>query len=172
MADGAPQRWSKAEIALSLAVLALGVAVFVGGRALAGGQGYALIGPDMMPVLVGVGLTVLGGWLLAHALTGGWRNREPDSAAERGEHDFIPGAFLWVLGGMAAQMALMHTGGFVIAAAALFSCVARGFGSVRWIRDLIIGLVIGLLVFLFFVRFLNVNLPAGILLPLLGTAGL
>jgi len=69
-------------------------------------------------------------------------------------------------------MALVHTAGFVIAAAALFACVARGFGSTRWLRDLAIGLVLSLLVFLFFVRFLNVNLPAGWLKPILGGAGI
>ena len=38
-------------------------------------------------------------------------------------------------------------------------------------RDFAIGLVLGLAVFLFFVKFLNVNLPAGWLQPLLGGAG-
>ena len=69
-------------------------------------------------------------------------------------------------------MALMHTVGFVIAAGVLFFCVARGFGSTRPVRDLVVGLVIGLAVFLFFVKFLNVNLPAGVLKPLLGVAGI
>ena len=63
-------------------------------------------------------------------------------------------------------------GGFVVAAMALYACVARGFGSARFLRDLAIGLVLGLGVFLFFVRFLNVNLPGGWLQPLLGSAGL
>ena len=39
-------------------------------------------------------------------------------------------------------------------------------------RDFAIGLVLGLAVFLFFVKFLNVNLPAGWLKPLLGGAGI
>ena len=43
--------------------------------------------------------------------------------------------------------------------------------TTRWLRDAAIGLAIGVLVFLFFVRFLNVNLPAGWLLPVLGAAG-
>ena len=49
-------------------------------------------------------------------------------------------------------MALIHTGGFVLAGMALFACVARGFGSTRVVRDLVIGLVLGLVVFLFFVQ--------------------
>ncbi|MGE0799173.1 MAG: tripartite tricarboxylate transporter TctB family protein [Lautropia sp.] len=173
MAASASRRRSPAEIAISIGVLALGIIVFFAGRALAGGQNYSLIGPEMMPMIVGIGLTVLGAWLLHDALTAdGWRNAEPDEAAERSEHPFLPGAFFWVLGGMVAQMLLMDIGGFVIASGAVFTCVARGFGSRRWLRDLIIGLAIGLAVFLFFVRFLNVNLPAGVLLPILGTAGL
>ena len=41
--------------------------------------------------------------------------------------------------------------------------VARGFGSdALAARPAAIGLVLGVLVYLFFVRFLNVNLPAGL----------
>ena len=54
----------------------------------------------------------------------------------------------------------------------LFACVARGFGSTRVARDLALGLVLSLGVFLFFVKLLNVNLPAGWLAPLLGSAGI
>ena len=69
-------------------------------------------------------------------------------------------------------MALIGSAGFVIAATTLFVCVARGFGSERWKRDLAIGLVLALAIFLFFVKFLNVSLPAGWLYPLLGGAGI
>ena len=172
MAGAAGHRRSLAEISLSLLVLAVGIAVFAIGTSLSGNQGYALVGPDMMPIVVGTGLTVLGAWLLTQSLRGGWRNPEPDDPEVRGDHPFIGSAFLWVLGGLAVQMALMHTAGFVLAAGGLFLCVARGFGSGRPVRDLVIGLLLGLAVFLFFVRFLNVNLPAGLLRPLLGAAGL
>jgi putative tricarboxylic transport membrane protein len=69
-------------------------------------------------------------------------------------------------------MLLIHTAGFVIAQAVLFACVARGFGSAKIPRDLAIGLILGVGVFLFFVKFLNVNLPAGWLRPILGGAGI
>jgi putative tricarboxylic transport membrane protein len=172
MKSASGRRRSPAEIGLSLGVLLLGITVTVLGAGLSGNQRYSLVGPDMMPIVVGVGLCTLGAWLLVESLIGGWRNPEPDQPEARGDHPFIAGAFLWVLGGLAAQMALVHTAGFVIAAGALFFCVARGFGSRRPLRDLVIGLVIGLGVFLFFVKFLNVNLPAGLLRPLLGAAGI
>jgi putative tricarboxylic transport membrane protein len=172
MLQMARRRRSWTEIVLSLAVLATGLGVFAVGLSLSGNQGYSLVGPDMMPIVVGIGLAVLGGWLLAESLRGGWRSPEPDAPEARGDHAFIGSAFLWVVAGLLAQMALMHTAGFVIAAGALFFCVARGFGSLRPIRDVVIGLLIGMAVFVFFVQLINVNLPAGLLGPLLGTAGI
>ena len=69
-------------------------------------------------------------------------------------------------------MALIGWAGFVVADTALFACVARGFGSRRLVRDLAIALVMTLAIYLFFVKLLNVNLPAGWLSPVLGGAGI
>ncbi len=163
---------ARAELALSVAVLGLGAfALFTAWRLPSAG-GYSGIGPNATPIAVAGGLTVLGVWLLIEALTGGWRARASDDPAERGEHAFHTPAFVWVTAGLFAQMALMHTAGFVLAASVLFACVARGFGSARPVRDVAIGLVLGLAVFLFFVKFLNVGLPAGVLAPVLGGAGI
>ena len=166
------RRGALVDVILSVGVVALGVAAAIVALSLPSAGGYSRIGPNVIPVVVSFGLILLGGVLLYECFTGGWRARTPDDPAERGEHAFLPGAFAWVSAGLFAQMALVHTAGFVIAAAALFACVARGFGSGRWLRDAAIGLFLGLCVFLFFVRFLNVNLPAGWLQPILGGAGL
>jgi len=168
----ASRRGALVDVILSLGVMALGVAAAVIALGLPAAGGYSRVGPNVMPVVVSFGLILLGGLLLVECFTGGWRARTPDDAAERGEHAFVAGAFGWVSAGLFAQMALINTAGFVLAAAALFACVARGFGSGRWLRDGAIGLLLGLGVFLFFVRFLNVNLPAGWLRPILGGAGL
>src|SRR5690606_3326525 len=73
---------------LSAAVLALGIAVSVIAARMPASGGYARIGPDAMPVIVGIGLVLIGIWLLAESFTGGWRNRAPDDPAARGEHAF------------------------------------------------------------------------------------
>ena len=161
-----------AEFLVSIGVLALGLVATAVALSLPEGGGYARIGPNFVPRLVAGALVLLGLWLLLDAARGGWRQPVADDPAERGDHAFEAGAFLWVAGGLVAQMALIHTAGFPVAAAALFACVARGFGSARPLRDALVGLAIGIGVFLFFVKFLNVNLPAGWLLPLLGAAGL
>ena len=164
-------RRSPAELALSLGVLALGIGVCVGMLLLPGEGGYARIGPNFMPGVVGAGLVAVGLWLAYEALSGGWRHRGDDSPVARGEHAFHAPAFLWVSAGLFAHMVLIGTAGFVIAGAVLVACVARGFGSPRFLRDGAIGLAVALAAFLFFVTFLNVGLPGGWLAPLLGTAG-
>ena len=161
-----------AELTLSLAILGLGIATAIGTAQLPSAGGYARIGPNVAPAVIAGALILLGAWLLYETLSGGWRNAVPDDPSERGEHGFQPSAFLWVSAGVIAEILLIHTGGFVIAQAALFACVARGFGSTRLARDVAIGAILGLLVFLFFVKFLNVNLPAGWLKPILGGAGI
>jgi putative tricarboxylic transport membrane protein len=166
------RRGALVDFILSLGVMGLGIAAAVVALSLPAAGGYSRVGPNVMPVVVSFGLILFGGLLLAECFTGGWRARTPDDPAERGEHGFVVSAFGWVSAGLFAQMALINTAGFVLAAAVLFACVARGFGSGRWLRDSAIGLLLGLGVFLFFVRFLNVNLPAGWLRPILGGAGL
>jgi putative tricarboxylic transport membrane protein len=104
-------------------------------------------------------------------LFGGWRNAISDEPEARGEHAFQPGAFIWVTLGLFAQIFLIDRAGFVLAQAALFASVARGFGSRKFFRDLGIGIFLGFAIFLFFVKFLNVGLPGGWLEPLLGGAG-
>jgi putative tricarboxylic transport membrane protein len=159
-----------AELALSAGVLGLGVFAAVVTAGLPGEGGYAGIGPNFIPAVVAAGLLVTGGWLLWETLAGGWRNRgEPEAGAE---HAFHAGAFGWITAGLFAHMALIGWAGFVIAGAVLFPCVARAFGSTRAARDAALGLALSLAVFLFFVKMLNVNLPAGWLQPILGAAGI
>lgn len=163
-------RRSAAEIALSAGVLGLGAFAAVVTARLPGEGGYAGIGPNFIPAVVAAGLLVVGAWLLWEAFAGGWRNRgTPDEGAE---HAFHAPAFCWISAGLFGHMALIGWAGFVIAGALLFACVARGFGSKRVMRDAALGFALSLAVFAFFVKLLNVNLPAGWLQPLLGSAGI
>jgi putative tricarboxylic transport membrane protein len=166
-----PQR-SRAELALSIGVLLLGLLAAVVAFRLPEAGGYARVGPNVVPQVVAGSLVLMGIWLLAEYVTGGWRAAVPDDPSERGEHDFSGKAFVWVTAGLVAQMALIQHAGFVIAGVVLFVCVARGFGSARSLRDLLVGAALTLLVYVFFVKFLNVGLPPGWLRPLLGGAGI
>ena len=128
--------------------------------------GYAGIGPNFIPGVVAGGIILLGVWLSIEAFSGGWRKKAEHPEA------FAPPPFLWVSGGLFAHMLLIGWAGFVIAGTVLFACVARGFGGRRWVRNVAVGLVLSLAIFVFFVKLLNVNLPGGWLAPLLGGAGI
>jgi putative tricarboxylic transport membrane protein len=157
---------SPAEVALSLGVVALGLGVAGVTATLPSEGGYAGIGPNFIPAVVAAGIIALGVWLAAEAFTGGWRK------APEHEEVFEKNPFLWVSAGLFAHMALIAWAGFIVAGTVLFACVARGFGSRRPARDLAIALVITLGIYLFFVKLLNVGLPAGWLAPVLGGAGI
>ena len=159
-------RCSGAETALSLGVVVLGIGVAAVTATLPSEGGYAGIGPNFIPAVVGAGIIALGVWLAAEAFTGGWRDT-PEHAGT-----FAPVPFLWVSAGLFAHMALIGGAGFIVAGTVLFACVARGFGSRRIARDLAVALVFTLGIYLFFVKLLNVGLPAGWLSPLLGGAGI
>ena len=145
----------RAQIALSGGVLGLGMLAAAVTLTLPTEGGYAQIGPAFMPALVAAGLILLGAWLLYEALTGGWRRLRPPQNRGRA------GSFLWVSAGLFAHMALIATAGFVIAGTVLFCCVARGFGSRRPARDIAVGFLLALAVYLFFSEVLGVGLPAG-----------
>ena len=157
---------SRAEVALSLGVVALGLGVAAVTATLPSEGGYAGIGPNFIPAVVAAGVIALGVWLSAEAFTGGWR-KAPEHA-----EPFQRSPFLWVSAGLFAHMALIGWAGFVIAGTTLFTFVARGFGSRRVGRDVVVALVLTVAIYLFFVQLLNVNLPAGWLAPLLGGAGI
>jgi putative tricarboxylic transport membrane protein len=157
---------SPAEVALSLGVIALGLGVAGVTATLPSEGGYAGIGPNFIPAVVAAGIIALGVWLAIEAFGGGWRD-----APEHAEK-FEPMPFVWVSAGLFAHMALIAWAGFIVAGTVLFACVARGFGSRRIVRDVAIGLVLAFGIYLFFVKLLNVGLPAGWLQPLLGGAGI
>lgn len=165
-------RYRAAEAALSIGVLALGLGVAAVTATLPSEGGYAGVGPNFIPGVVAAGIVALGLWLAGEAFSGGWRDRPAEDAGEQGAHAFHAPGFLWVSAGLFVHMAVIGKAGFVIAGVALFACIARGFGSRRIARDLAIGLTLSIGVYLFFVKLLNVGLPAGWLAPLLGTAGI
>jgi putative tricarboxylic transport membrane protein len=154
------------ELALAAGVAALGAGAAYVTAGLPAEGGYAGVGPNFFPGVVAGGLLALGAWLIWEAWIGRWRVAPPAGPA------FGTRGFLWVSGALFAQMALIGLAGFVLSGAVLFAGVARGFGSRRLARDAALGLVLCLAIFLFFVKLLNVNLPAGWLAPLLGGAGM
>jgi len=144
----AQHRLNPGELLISLALIAIGSFVVYQTQAIAETQGFAQVGPRLFPNIIGAGLTLCGAWLGWQALTGGWRNVPLDE----GEHDAPDWlAFAIISAGIILHMVLTL----------LFVFIARGFGSKRPVRDVLIGAVIAILAFLLFTQALGLNLPKG-----------
>jgi len=110
------------------------------------------VGPKAMPSVVASGLVLLAIGNLVMTLRG---ELPPRESAD-------PKAILLILGGLAAFIALIGLGGgFIPGTAILFATTAAAFGRRAFLTDLVIGFVIGVLIFLVFDKLLTLGLPAG-----------
>jgi putative tricarboxylic transport membrane protein len=110
------------------------------------------VGPKAMPIVVALGLGILaiGNGIMA------FRGDLP----ERETTDFR--AILLILGGLAVLIGLIGWGGgFIPATAILFAATAAAFGRRAFFVDLLIGLALGVIIFLLFDKLLTLSLPMG-----------
>lgn len=110
------------------------------------------VGPTAMPYVVAGGLLllVLGNLIMA------WRGELP------AREPVAPKAIAFILGGQLALIALIGLGaGFIAATAVLFAATATAFGRRAIFADLAIGLVLGAIIYVVFVKLLTLGLPAG-----------
>lgn len=110
------------------------------------------LGPQAVPNAIAAGLFLLGIGNLVMAIRRDLPQRD----------DADPKAILLILGGLAALMALITAGaGFILATAILFACTAAGFGRRAFVTDFVIGLGLGAVIYLVFVKLLTLTLPDG-----------
>lgn len=149
-------------------ILALGLFVVFGTSRISGGSGYSPDGPRFFPLIVGVGLLIFGAlFLLSTTLR---RDRY------LGEKVATEGAAThWTTTGLVAAVLVVYAFlldalGYTVATALLFPALAYVLGSTgrrRVLRNLAIGVALGVIVFFAFTELLGVRLPDGILDPLL-----
>ncbi len=155
----------KLQAAVGAAVVALGLAYGAGALFIPSEAGYGGVGPNFLPWLVAVALTLCGVLLVREALTGGYRQLEEPSGAESG---WWPG-LLWVSAGMLANAALITVLGFILSCALCYLLAVQGLrraqgqpaaASARTLAvDLATGVAIAAPVYWLFTQFLAINLP-------------
>ncbi len=109
------------------------------------------IGPKGYPYMIGAALIGLAIWTMIEAWRGDFPQREPQN---------LPPIF-WIIGGLAAQLLLLHAVGFSIATSLLFAATARAFGQRRLYMTIPIGIVFAFIVWVVFAQGLGLGLPAG-----------
>jgi putative tricarboxylic transport membrane protein len=145
------RRPDRAGLAIALGLIAIAAVIAWDTRRLELSATYG-VGPEAMPMVVAAGLAILGMANLVMALRGNLPARE----------SVDPRAILLILGGLAVLIALIGLGGgFIVATAVLFAATAAAFGRRAVLVDLLIGLVLGLVIFLLFDKLLTLSLPAG-----------
>lgn len=113
--------------------------------------GYAGVGPADVPRWVALGLAGLSLWSAIEAFVAGPSERDPQNV----------GPILWIVAGLAAQLALLTTAGFSIATGLLFAATARALGKRNLLLTVPLGVAFSLAVYLVFAGLLKLSLPAG-----------
>ena len=89
---------------------AAGALFVAGATTIRSDAGYAGVGPNFLPWVVGIALLACGAFLIYEARSGGFREMEAPSGAATGHW---PG-FVWVSIGILANAALITTIGFIL----------------------------------------------------------
>lgn len=144
--------------------LLVGAVMAYGATFISSDAGYAGVGPNALPWAVAAVLMLCGLWLIWEARSGGFRQMEAPSGADRA--DWRAGA--WVVAGVVANAALITTIGFVLACSLCFVLAVRGMrlaegrrggGMRQLLIDTLTGVLIAAPVFWLFTKLLAINLP-------------
>ena len=143
------------------AVIGLGLLALAGATQVGTGAGYVAVSPSVMPAVIGIGLVALGVLLLLRATVRPDLDLARRVTAEAAQTDWITtGLTLAALVGYALTLGFL---GYVVATTLFIPLVARILGSRRPVRDVVVGVVLGIVVYIAFTQFLGVRLPAGLL---------
>jgi putative tricarboxylic transport membrane protein len=112
---------------------------------------YSRIGPRVFPYAIAAALLAIG---IATAISA-LRNRAAETPS------IAPAPVLWILGGLAGQIALLGTAGFSLATGVVFSATAAALGRTRVWVTYPIGVAFSLAIWLVFAIGLKLALPAG-----------
>lgn len=144
--------------------VALGLVYIGGATQISSVAGYAGVGPNFLPWVVGVALALCGVLLLREAAGGGFRQMDEPSGAAQGHW---PG-FVWVSAGILANAATITSIGFILSCTLCFVLAVRGFKSAErrldlslraLVVDTAIGFAIAAPVYWMFTKLLAINLP-------------
>jgi putative tricarboxylic transport membrane protein len=138
-------------LAAGAGLLGLAAVVSLDARNLGGSATYG-IGPDVVPYIVSGFLALLAVGHFVAAFRGGLPKAEPADYR----------AIVWIGVGLVGLIACIgFGGGFVPATTALFVTTARALGRKALLVDALIGLALGVAIYLLFAKLLTLSLPMG-----------
>jgi putative tricarboxylic transport membrane protein len=145
---------------MGLALLVLGVAALAATTQIHSARdGWSVSGPRFVPLIASLAVI---GLSIAFLVRTVWR---PDlelarfAAADSAQtHWPTPGM---VMAALLGYVALLTPAGYALATAAFFTVATRALGSRRFVRDVVVGVLLGAVTSYAFTRWLGVRLPVG-----------
>jgi putative tricarboxylic transport membrane protein len=156
-------------------LLALGALLIVSALGVARGGGYSVISPATIPLVVAIGIVVLGAIFALRTTV----VPDADLAIQAADEE---GATHWPTVGLAALLLVVYALaldgfeigpvdvpglGYIVATALFLPLTARVLGSRSPLRDMVAGVAAAVVIYFGFTEFLGVRLPGGILGPVL-----
>jgi putative tricarboxylic transport membrane protein len=149
---------SKAGLWIGLALLIVAIVIAWNTSQMRIPPTYAKVGPQIFPYLAALALAATGGFFIFQTFGTTGRERV---APDTDETDWR--ALVAISLGFLFEIVFINPLGFILSASVLFVAVAYGFGSRRYVRDIITALILSSLAYFVFTRLLNLQLPAGIM---------
>ena len=149
---------SGAGLAVGLGLVAIAAVIGFDAARMDVPPSYARVGPHIFPILVSIGLGLSGLTVIWQSLRG-----VHPSGEEAGDEPTEWKSVGIIAAGLILHMNLLKPAGFVPAGVVLFMAVAFAFGSRRYLRDVIIGLIVAFAAYIGFRYGLGLQLPPGIL---------
>jgi putative tricarboxylic transport membrane protein len=153
------ERWSELLVAAGMIVLGIIILIYTQDIRV---TRSTTVSPRIIPQIVGIGTLLVGVWYLIdiirvpHVISGGEDSEDVDINASTDWNALI------ILGIALTIFAfIVEIVGFSLAAAVMFFITSFGMGSRKFFLNGLIGLVLGVAVFLIFDTWLGVRLPAG-----------
>lgn len=148
---GRERRPPWAALAISAALLVVAAVIVLDMQRFTTAGAYDRIGPTAVPHLVAGALVLLALGTAVKVWRGTFPLAEPQAL----------GPVAIITAGLLLQLALLPATGFVVSSAALFTCVALGFGERRVHITFPFALVFSALIWFVFARLLKLTLPEG-----------
>lgn len=162
-------RAARSELLFATLILALGLFVLYDSYTLQEPGIYSAVSPKAFAYAIGIFTTLVGLFLLIEVIRGHYGIAE---GTEPGA-PFLPPdikTMSIVLVSALVHIALLERIGYIISAAILFYGVTYAFGSRKFLKDILISIAFGLIVYIVFSKGLRIFLPEGFLENLLGLA--
>ena len=149
---------------VGVGVLLVGLGLAFGAISIPSEAGYGGVGPNFLPWICAIVLTLCGAWIIWEARSGGFREMDPPD--ESADPAYWSG-FVWLSAGLLLNAALITVIGFILSCTLCYVLAVQGLrraqgerpGVRAMVIDLVTGFAISAPVFWLFTKFLAINLP-------------